>query len=337
VYNIVVKKFNKHNGKCGVYCLYLYPEKRYVGSSINIGRRLSQHERNLRLNKHVLDELQSDYSKYQDLKVEILEYVDEQILLTKECEWAAKFNLYNKASYSTPIVDLSEKQIDKFWSLVDKTDECWIWEGNYNYKDRQGYGRISFNCKRYQAHRISFYLSGKPWLVNSIICHLCNNKQCVNPDHLMLGSHATNHRQRVDDGIGCVLDKKKARIIREECISHQGKKYKDLAELFNNDNGWSLKYYHIRDVIENKSFSDKDWDVESYKVYVSSGENSSSSKLNWEIVGFIREIYLTQKITLQQISDLIQNKFNITINFRTVHKIVKNQRWFDDSYNGGVS
>ena len=178
----------------------------------------------------------------------------------------------------------------------------------------------------------SYYFSEKPWLVNSVICHLCNNKKCVNPEHLLLGSHATNHKQRVNDGIGCILDKNKARIIREECIHHQSKKYKDLAEILNKENGWSLKYYHIRDVIENKSFPDKDWDVESYKVYVSSGENSSSAKLNWEIVRFIRKNYLTQKITLQQISDLIQNKFNINISFKTVHKIVKNQRWFDKDY-----
>lgn len=243
--------------------------------------------------------------------------------------------MYNKGSYSTPIIDLSNKQVEKFWSLVDKTDTCWIWQGHINNKN--GYGRISFNCKRYQAHRISYYLSGKSWLVNSVICHLCNNKQCVNPKHLMLGSHSTNQRQRVDDGIGCILDKNKAKIIRERCLHHQGKKYKDLAEIFNKENGWSLKYYNVRDVIENKGFADENWDVDNYKVYVSSGEKSSSAKINWEIVGFIREIYLTKKMTLQQISDLIKNKFNIAINFRTVHKIVKNQRWIDESYNGGVS
>lgn len=327
-----MKKFDEYYGKSGVYCIYFHPERRYVGSSVNIGSRIAGHERNLRLGKHILPELQKDYLKHPCLRFEILEYVDDDLfLLERESHWAGKFDLYNFSAYSKDFPEFSDSQLDKFWSLVDKTDDCWIWRGSLTSKTCH-YGRICFNQKRYQAHRLSYYLSGKPWLVNSVICHLCNNKQCVNPDHLILGSHATNHRLIVDDGIGCILDKNRANIIREECIYHQGKKYKDLAEIFNKEKGWSLKYYHVRNVIENKSFSDENWDVDSFKVYVASGENSSSAKLNWEIIGFIRDIYLTQKITLQQISDLIQNKFNININSGTVHKIVKNQRWFDENY-----
>lgn len=66
-------------------------------------------------------------------------------------------------------------------SKINKTTTCWIWTGWVN---PEGYGRVVFKGKRYQAHRLVYEK-----LVGLIpkglqLDHLCRNKSCVNPEHL---------------------------------------------------------------------------------------------------------------------------------------------------------
>ena len=75
---------------------------------------------------------------------------------------------------------------------VDKSG-CWIWNGEI----KHDYGRFSLRLgpkkKKIAAHRFSFIASfGNPPLDKNIIRHLCNNKLCVNPNHLMAGTHQDN-------------------------------------------------------------------------------------------------------------------------------------------------
>lgn len=54
--------------------------------------------------------------------------------------------------------------------------------------------------------------------------------------------------------------------------------------------------------------------------------------ITWEIVNYIRDLYLGTNYTLEEISNITQEKFNIKIDYRTIHKIVKNQRWTNPEY-----
>lgn len=86
---------------------------------------------------------------------------------------------------------------DRFFPLVEKTDECWLWRGNLT---RYGYGRLQYNKRRYAAHRLSFELHHGPIQNELYVCHKCDNPRCVNPAHLFLGDQKANMSDCVSKG-----------------------------------------------------------------------------------------------------------------------------------------
>lgn len=74
----------------------------------------------------------------------------------------------------------------RFWSKVDKADDCWIWRGHHG---RFGYGLFTWAPSRgvskvRAAHRVAYELLKGPIPDGLVLDHLCRNPPCVNPDHL---------------------------------------------------------------------------------------------------------------------------------------------------------
>lgn len=86
---------------------------------------------------------------------------------------------------------------ERFLTKVRKTDSCWIWTGS---KSKKGYGHIRVGNEQ-QAHRVSYLLFKGEIPDGLYVCHRCNNKQCVNPDHLYLGTNQQNIIDAFHDGL----------------------------------------------------------------------------------------------------------------------------------------
>jgi len=123
---------------------------------------------------------------------------------------------------------------DRFNSkyTIDETTRCWQWQGS---KDSEGYGvfwdnRIKNNAR---AHRISMELNGTPIPNNLQALHQCDNKSCVNPNHIRIGTSQENTQEAKDRGLLKNIPLKRRDYIK----SMSDEQFKEWAQRFNGKSG----------------------------------------------------------------------------------------------------
>jgi hypothetical protein len=87
--------------------------------------------------------------------------------------------------------------IGRILARVHVTDEgCWQWCGAQS----GGYGQIKYGRSVCLVHRIMYEAVYGPIPAGMIVCHLCDNPGCINPDHLWIGTNADNVADRCRKG-----------------------------------------------------------------------------------------------------------------------------------------
>lgn len=130
-----------------------------------------------------------------------------------------------------PPIELSLNWQSRFWDRVDRSADCWLWLGS----TIKGYGQVRVgdlpDGRRvtWYAHRIAWFLDGRPLHRRMTLDHLCRTPACVNPDHMEEVTRGENSRRAHADRPQCsrgheltrenTITRKSGRRACRECVN----------------------------------------------------------------------------------------------------------------------
>lgn len=114
---------------------------------------------------------------------------------------------------------------------------CWIWQGQ---TDKKGYARHGGTL----VHGFVWYHLGRACGEGLELCHQCNNRACINPDHLYAGSHLQNMQDAVANG---KMGQGPRRVTLEQIsliktMYSQGMTQREICKIVGVSEAWFTKF-----------------------------------------------------------------------------------------------
>lgn len=150
---------------------------------------------------------------------------------SRACSYITRKTFYKSATWDEKVLHLKER----FEKLVIKKDkDCWGWKGSVT----NGYAKISFDNLPLSGHRAAWIIFKGVLPKKLFVCHKCNNALCTNPEHLYLGTHKQNMKDRKNckrdpvgekNGMSKLKEKQVVEIIK---MLNEKKGGSEIARLF---------------------------------------------------------------------------------------------------------
>jgi len=292
-------------------------KKKYIGSSFNIEQRLNKHWTVLRGNRHKNKDFQNDFNINNGFTCGILYICDKHELLVSEHIFIDQIdNLYNKNNQYR-MIDIEDIDPNYLYSKCTKDGILGCW--NLISTSKVGYGQCSINNKKYTAHRLSYFLNNPKDNQQQLICHSCNNKRCINPEHLYAGSFQDNAKDNGPVYLNFIY----CNLIRNIVYNNKNKTRVEILDLINNYYESNINIQTFYNIINNKIMFDKSWTCP-----ILNRDLKKLSNLNWEIVKYIRSLDDKPSKILQK----VMLKYNLNTTYGTIMRILLNKRWYDPNY-----
>jgi len=152
---------------------------------------------------------------------------------------------------------IKEHHIKRFWSKVAKSNslnDCWLWISKSTFGTNRDYGKFTINGKSIGAHKFSWILENNKQVPKKhMVRHTCHNPKCVNPSHLIVGTHqdnmndmVCNNRQAKGESNG------NSKLSKEQVIQIRAQYIPKVVTIYNLANTYNVSPALINHIINRK-------------------------------------------------------------------------------------